>query len=302
MVRQNALKIRSWADVFGLESGVPTEGWASLVLYYDHINSITRNTQLLQMSLCSYWLPKSDMPEIFRDMTIISFHLNYTKRLQFKHVPLLLRNVAHVPRLNYHLLSLKAIADNGHTYTGTHEGVTVFFSTGDTLFFPSLGRLNFLYAYRPGMLVDETANATIAPRLTLSNRDISVDTNDFHVAHAHAHEGALRKTAKQMGVTPEGKLHECKGCSMEKGIRMSITSKTNSHENKRLSRVFADLGGNKHVASMGENKYPVIVRDDFSRYVWLYFIRHTFDATEEFKQFLADLRVEGIPSEVVVVR
>ena len=32
MVRQSALKIRSWADVFGLESGVTTEGRASLVL------------------------------------------------------------------------------------------------------------------------------------------------------------------------------------------------------------------------------------------------------------------------------
>ena len=33
MVRQNALKIRSWADVFGLESGVATEGWTSLFFY-----------------------------------------------------------------------------------------------------------------------------------------------------------------------------------------------------------------------------------------------------------------------------
>ena len=37
MVRQNALKIRSWADVFGLESGVTTEGWTPLFFYYDHI-------------------------------------------------------------------------------------------------------------------------------------------------------------------------------------------------------------------------------------------------------------------------
>ena len=35
------------ADVFGLGSRVITEGSSSLVLYYDHINSITRNTQLL---------------------------------------------------------------------------------------------------------------------------------------------------------------------------------------------------------------------------------------------------------------
>ena len=34
----------------------------------------------------------------------------------------------------------------------------------------------------------------------------------------------------------------------------------------------------------------------------MYFISHKSDATEAFKQFLADLRVEGISSEVVVVR
>ena len=35
------------ADVFELESGVTTERSSFLVLYYDHINSITRSTQLL---------------------------------------------------------------------------------------------------------------------------------------------------------------------------------------------------------------------------------------------------------------
>ena len=152
------------------------------------------------------------------------------------------------------------------------------------------------------MLVGETANATIAPGLSPSNRDSPVDINDFHVARAHAHEGALRKTAKQMGVTLEGKLHECKGCSMAKGICLSIPSKSHSREDKRLSRVFVDLEGKKHVTSMGGNKYPMIIRDDFSRYAWLYFISHESDVAEAFKHFLVDLRVEGIPSEVVVVR
>ena len=46
----------------------------------------------------------------------------------------------------------------------------------------------------------------------------------------------------------------------------------------------------------------MIIRDDFSRHAWLYFVSHKSDTAEAFKQFLADLRVEGIPSEVVVVR
>ena len=51
MVRQNALKIRSWADAFGLESGVTTEGWISLVLYYDHIHSIIKNAATIYATL-----------------------------------------------------------------------------------------------------------------------------------------------------------------------------------------------------------------------------------------------------------
>ena len=37
------------ADVLGLESGVTIEGPPSHVFYYEHINSITTNTQLLYM-------------------------------------------------------------------------------------------------------------------------------------------------------------------------------------------------------------------------------------------------------------
>ena len=80
-------------------------------------------------------------------------------------VPLLLLDVAHVPCLSYHLFSLRVAAVKGHKYTGTSDGVIVDFITGEMLFFPSAGRLNFLYAYRPKALVDETASATIAPGL-----------------------------------------------------------------------------------------------------------------------------------------
>ena len=70
-----------------------------------------------------------------------------------------------------------------------------------------------MYAYRPGALNDDSANAIIAPGPEPSNLGTPVDINAFHAAHAHADEGALRKTAKQMGVTLKEELHECKGCA-----------------------------------------------------------------------------------------
>ena len=45
---------------------------------------------------------------------------------------------------------------------------------------------------------------------------------------------------------------------------MSIPTKANSREDTRLSRVVVDLGGNKHVTSVVGNRYPSIIRVDFS--------------------------------------
>ena len=121
---------------------------------------------------------------------------------------MLLRNVTQVPSLSYYLFYLSVAVDNGYTYTGTRQGVTLNLSSGEILFFSSVGRLNFLYAYRPSALVDESASAVITPGPMPNNRDTPIDNNTFHVARAYAHEGALRKTAKQLGITLEGKMHE----------------------------------------------------------------------------------------------
>ena len=134
------------------------------------------------------------------------------------------------------------------------------------------------------------------------NHDTPTDINGFHVAHAHAHEGALRRTAKQMCITLVGKMHECKGCSLAKGIRMPIPSKTSNRAVERLSHVFVDLGGKKYMKSIGGKKYPMIIRDDYSLYTWMCFISYKSDAADTFAKFIYDVRLEGIPSEVVVIR
>ena len=171
-----------------------------------------------------------------------------------------------------HLLSLRVAADNGHTYTGI-----IKFNSGETIFFPSVRRLNFLYAYHPGALIDDNANAICAPRPEPSN-GVPQLTSTPAMPLTPIPEGALRKTAKQIGVTIKEELHECKGCSIAKGIRMPTPSKTHGRAAKRLFRVFVDLGGKKHVASTGGDKYPMIVRDDFSHHAWMYFGSHKYDA------------------------
>ena len=47
----------------------------------------------------------------------------------------------------------------------------------------------------------------------------------------------------------------------------------------------------------------MIVMDDFSSHAWMYFVSHKFDAASTFlEKFLPNLREEGTPSEIVIVR
>ena len=45
-----------------------------------------------------------------------------------------------------------------------------------------------------------------------------------------------------------------------------------------MSLVFVDLGGGKNVTSMKGSTYPMILRDNFPRYPWMYFVSHKSDA------------------------
>ena len=68
-----------------------------------------------------------------------------------------LMNVAHVPDLSHHLLSLRRIADAGNKDIGTREGIRIVFTkSGDELFVPSCGQLNGIFGYRTDRCSEET--------------------------------------------------------------------------------------------------------------------------------------------------
>ena len=89
---------------------------------------------------------------------------------------------------------------------------------------------------------------------------------------------------------------------MAKGLHRGSKQSTHTRAGKKLGRVLVDLSGSRVVRSHGGKRYTLIVRDDFSRYTWVYFMRHKSDAPETFKQFLSDTCADGVPSQVVIVR
>ena len=209
-----------------------------------------------------------------------------------------LMNVAHVPGLSHHLLSLRRIADAGNKYIGTREGIRIVFAkSGDELFAPSCGQLNGLFGYRTDRSSEENVHAVIAPgaRLTPSAADI----NEFHRSQGHMHEDLLCKTAKQIGVKLSGEVVPCQGCSEAKGIRKPIKPFTYTRATKPAERCFVDLSGTKSVIkSMGGKEYVMIVRYDYSQFTRVFFLRTKDETATYFSKYLAEIA----PRKVEVVR
>ena len=204
--------------------------------------------------------------------------------------------------MNYNLISLTTVALDGHTYEGDSEGVTLKLK-GETVHFPLIAKLCRQYGYHSeatGSLVD-TTNAVIAPGQAKAPHP-TIDINLFHCTHGHNHEALLKKTARQIGMELSGELHECRGCSMAKGLRKPIARSTHTRAVKKLERVFVDLSGKRPVPSIGGKRYTLLVRDDHTRVTRVYFLNQKSDAASAFESFLAEVRADGTPSTAMAVR
>ena len=209
-----------------------------------------------------------------------------------------LMNVTHVPGLSHHLLSLRRNADAGNKYIGTREGIRIVFAkSSDELFAPSCGQLNGLFGYRTDRSSEENVHAVIATEAR-PTPSTAADINEFHCSHGHMHEDLLRKTAKKIRVKLPGQLVPCQGCSEAKGIRKPAKPFTYTRAAKPAERCYVDLSGPKSVKSTRGKEYMMIVRNDFSRYTRLCFLRTKDETATYFSKYLAEIA----PRKVEVVR
>ena len=85
---------------------------------------------------------------------------------------------------------------------------------------------------------------------------------------------------------------------MAKGYLKPIANSTKSRATKELGRGFVHLSNPKSIPSFFGKKYVMLVKDDFTPYVWVYFLERKSDAADAFRKVLADVRGDGVASEV----
>ena len=219
------------------------------------------------------------------EISIVGYgDLTVNDRIDHGWVRVEMNDVSHVPLLNYNLILLPSMTLQGHTYTGDKNGIILKLNGGETVFSPLVGKLYRQYGYRPeavGSMVD-IACATIVPGKAKAPTT-PIDINILHCTFGHTHEVLFKKTATQQGIAYSGELHECRGCSMAKGLRKPIARSTHTRAAKKLQRVFFDLSGPMVVQSIGGKRYKLIMRDDCTRFTRVFCLRHKSDAASTFE-------------------
>ena len=81
----------------------------------------------------------------------------------------------------------------------------------------------------------------------------------------------------------------CESCVMGKQKRVSFTKTPREPKKVRLEMVHTDVWGPSPVSSLGGSRFYVTFIDDFSRKVWVYFLKHKSDVFETFKKWKAEV-------------
>lgn len=167
-------------------------------------------------------------------------------------VTLRLEDVAYVPRLKYNLLPLIVAHQNKmlfrpeeneltlslldgrlkFPFDGSSYAQTGYRIEGSGMLCPSERSLPMMEVQRP--LSPKRYDTVAFPVLAPGSSAISpiADINDFHNLYGHSNEFILRQTANKLGIELEGTLKPCAGCSMAKGYRKPIASRTNTRADK----------------------------------------------------------------------
>ncbi|CAN0450323.1 unnamed protein product, partial [Laminaria digitata] len=211
-----------------------------------------------------------------------------------------LLDVAYLPDIAFNLFSLMAAHKHGVGFM-TEKNLCISLFSG-RLKFEGDGSSYSSFACRIEPDDGYVPFPLLTPDPSENCVETAVDINVFHCVYGHSNELLLRETAKSLDVQLLGKQRPCTGCSMAKGYRKPIPSSTKTRASKKLGRLFVDLSGPKRTPSLLGTRYVMLVNDDYSRHAWVYFLKNKSDAADALRKFLADVRADGVPLKVEIVR
>ena len=184
-----------------------------------------------------------------------------------------LEGIRHIPDLGRNLISVFTFDSEGYSYSG--GGGVLRITKGSLVVIKGRLRHAKLYVLEGSTIIGDAA-------ITSSELD---KTTLWHLRLGHMSENGLTELSKRGLIDGRiGKLEFCEHCVFGKQKRVSFGKGIHSTKGT-LDYVHSDLWRPSHVPTKGGTSYMLTVIDDFSRKVWVFFLRHKREVFATFKQW-----------------
>lgn len=184
-------------------------------------------------------------------------------------------NVRYIPDLKRNLISPGTLESLGCKYSV--EGGVLKVLKGSLVLLKA-NRIGSLYVLQGTAVTGSTAVSSSMPE-----NDV---TKLWHMRLGHMSEKGMHLLSNQGRLGKQGisKLEFCKHCVF--GKQKNVSFSTATHRTKGiLDYIHSDLWGPSKVTSYGGRRYMMTIIDDFSRKVWVYFLRHKIETFPTFKKW-----------------
>jgi hypothetical protein len=177
-----------------------------------------------------------------------------------------LKDVLHVPELWVNFLSLtKAISSKGVQISNVVNLIALNLGS-DTLLidkelFTGSGRL---------------LGVDIGTHIVTESATVNASVELYDLMHAilgHLGEQRVRATARRLGITLRGDIHMCKNCAIAKSKQKNVPAVSTKKVTCKGARIFIDITSVQSV-SLGGAKFSLMIKDEFSDYVWSLFLKN----------------------------
>ena len=111
--------------------------------------------------------------------------------------------------------------------------------------------------------------------ITKENTNLSVTQVKYSVMHeilGHANSDVVKATALKYKLKFTGSPHTCINCALSKQRQKNVSKITHNHATEIGQRISIDISS-VMVTSFGQNKYWLLIQDEFSDHVWSYFLK-----------------------------
>lgn len=206
-----------------------------------------------------------------------------------------MNDVRHVPDLKRNLISLGTLESLGCKYIA--EAGVLRIIKGSLIVMKANRSAGSLYIVQ-GSTVTGTAAVSSTTSATSNGPSSVIDSlssnprNDFttlwHMRLGHLSEKGMQVLSKRGYFGKQGinKLEFCEHCIFGKKKRVSFANAIHSTKGI-LDYIHSDLWGPSKVPSNGKSRYMLTFTDDYSRKIWVYFLKHKNETFSMFKKWKA---------------